>query len=147
MSSDLNNKQHSNKAGFLSLSLAALGIVYGDIGTSPLYAFKEAFAGAHGLPPTASSVLAALSALFWSVMLIISFKYVGVVLRFDNKGEGGVLALTALAHRLAVRGKKSAQDTGHNNGVGRVAAWVIGAGIFAAEIGRASCRERVLMPV
>ncbi|HET6718085.1 MAG TPA: potassium transporter Kup [Rhodocyclaceae bacterium] len=112
---------HAPKAGVYTLALAALGIVYGDIGTSPLYAFKEAFAGAHGLAASAEHVLATLSALFWSVMLIISIKYVGVVLRFDNEGEGGVLALTALAHRLAQNG-------------GRWAAWVIGAGIFAAAL-------------
>ena len=81
------------------LALAALGVVYGDIGTSPLYAFKEAFAGAHGLAPTEPNVLATLSAMFWALMIIISIKYVWVMLKFDNKGEGGVLALTALANR------------------------------------------------
>ena len=128
MNTNLGDKPHIAKAGLMSLSLAALGIVYGDIGTSPLYAFKEAFAGAHGLPPTSASVLAALSALFWSVMLVISFKYVGVVLRLDNSGEGGVLALTALAHRLAGERK------GKGAHAGRMAAWVIGAGIFAAAL-------------
>lgn len=112
---------HHRKAGLYSLALAALGIVYGDIGTSPLYAFKEAFAGEHGLAAEAGNVLVTLSALFWSVMLIISIKYVAVVLRFDNEGEGGVLALTALAHRLAT-------------GVGRRAGMIIGAGIFAAAL-------------
>jgi KUP system potassium uptake protein len=84
-----------------ALALAALGVVYGDIGTSPLYAFKEAFAGAHGMAPTDPNVLAALSALFWSMTMIISIKYVWVMLKFDNNGEGGVLALTALANRAA----------------------------------------------
>ncbi len=83
-----------------ALTLAALGVVYGDIGTSPLYAFKEAFTGAHGLAVTHAHVLATLSALFWAVTLVISLKYVWVVLSFDNDGEGGVLALTALAHRV-----------------------------------------------
>ena len=83
------------------LALAALGVVYGDIGTSPLYAFKEAFAGAHGLAPTEANVLATLSAMFWAMMIIISIKYIWVMLKFDNKGEGGVLALTALANRSA----------------------------------------------
>lgn len=109
------------KATLMALSLAALGVVYGDIGTSPLYAFKEAFAGAHGLPPTHESVWAALSMLFWAVMLIVSLKYVAIVLRFDNEGEGGVLALTALAHRLT-RQK------------GRWGIWVIATGIFAAAL-------------
>ena len=86
-----------------ALVLAALGIVYGDIGTSPLYAFKEAFIPAHGLTPTPDHVLVTLSALFWAVTLIISIKYVWVVLRHDNDGEGGVLALTALAHRASAR--------------------------------------------
>lgn len=91
----------TQKAGTSALTLAALGVVYGDIGTSPLYAFKEAFAGTHGLTPTEPNVLATLSALFWAMMLIISIKYVWVMLKFDNNGEGGVLALTALANRSA----------------------------------------------
>lgn len=88
---------HVPKQKLGALTLAALGIVYGDIGTSPLYAFKEAFT--HGLVPSHANVLATLSALFWAITLIISLKYVWLVLRFDNKGEGGVLALQALAHR------------------------------------------------
>ncbi|MDD5058504.1 MAG: potassium transporter Kup [Sideroxydans sp.] len=88
-----------SKASTGVLALAALGVVYGDIGTSPLYAFKEAFAGAHGLAPTEPNVLATLSAMLWAMMLIISVKYVWVMLRFDNEGEGGVLALAALANR------------------------------------------------
>ena len=83
------------------LTLAALGVVFGDIGTSPLYAFKEAFGGTHGLPLNETDVLAVLSMMFWSITLIVSVKYVAVVLRFDNHGEGGILALLALASRLA----------------------------------------------
>jgi KUP system potassium uptake protein len=90
--------QHAPKEKLGALTLAALGIVYGDIGTSPLYAFKEAFIGGH-LQPNQANVLATLSALFWAITLIVSLKYVWLVLRFDNKGEGGVLALQALAHR------------------------------------------------
>ncbi|MDE2598200.1 MAG: potassium transporter Kup [Rhodocyclaceae bacterium] len=112
--------QPARKQGLLVLSLAALGVVYGDIGTSPLYAFKEAFAGVHGLAPVAANVLATLSMLFWAVMIIVSVKYVGIVLRFDNQGEGGVLALTALAHRLG--------------GNARWGFAVIAAGIFAAAL-------------
>jgi KUP system potassium uptake protein len=82
------------------LSLGALGVVFGDIGTSPLYAFKEAFGGAHPLPLTEANVFGVLSLIFWSVMLIVSLKYVSFVLRFDNKGEGGVLALLVLALQL-----------------------------------------------
>ena len=104
-----------------TLALAALGIVYGDIGTSPLYAFKEAFAGSHPLPLNEANVLATLSIMFWAVTLIIAVKYVWIVLRFDNEGEGGVLALTALAHRLV-----------HENA--RLARMVFAAGIFAASL-------------
>lgn len=95
--------KHASPQKLGALTLGALGIVYGDIGTSPLYAFREAFAPEHGLSPTHANVLAALSALFWAVTLIVSIKYVWLVLRFDNKGEGGVLALQALAHRHARR--------------------------------------------
>ncbi len=79
------------------LVLAALGIVFGDIGTSPLYAFKEAFAEGR-LTPEPESVLAVLSMIFWAVTLIVSLKYVSVMIRFDHRGEGGVLALMARAH-------------------------------------------------
>jgi KUP system potassium uptake protein len=88
------------KSSLTILSLAALGVVYGDIGTSPLYAFKEALSGAHGLPLSEANVLAVLSMMFWSITLIVSLKYVTIVLRFDNGGEGGILALLALASRL-----------------------------------------------
>jgi KUP system potassium uptake protein len=82
------------------LALSALGVVFGDIGTSPLYAFKEAFGGSHALPLTEPHVLSVLSLIFWSVMLIVSLKYVAIVLNFDNRGEGGILALLAFAGRL-----------------------------------------------
>lgn len=104
-----------------ALVLAALGIVYGDIGTSPLYAFKEAFAPVHGLAPTPEHVLVTLSALFWALTIVISLKYVWVVLRHDNGGEGGVLALTALAHRAVARQP-------------RLATIVIALGVFAAAL-------------
>jgi KUP system potassium uptake protein len=82
------------------LTLAALGIVFGDIGTSPLYAFKEAFGSAHAPAVNEANVFGVLSMIFWAVTLVVSLKYVVVVLRFDNKGEGGVLALLALANRV-----------------------------------------------
>ncbi|MGB0128736.1 MAG: KUP/HAK/KT family potassium transporter, partial [Rhodocyclaceae bacterium] len=82
------------------LTLGALGVVFGDIGTSPLYAFKEAFGGHHPLALTEANVLGVLSMIFWSVTLIVTLKYLLFVLRFDNKGEGGVLALLAYAGRL-----------------------------------------------
>ena len=93
----------ASKQSLGALSLAALGVVYGDIGTSPLYAVKEAFSPSHGLEVTPTNVIAALSAFIWAITLIVSIKYVWVVLRFDNKGEGGDLALQALAQRHARR--------------------------------------------
>ncbi|ODS98002.1 MAG: potassium transporter Kup [Lautropia sp. SCN 69-89] len=83
----------SSRSGLPAVTLAALGVVYGDIGTSPLYAFKEAFSGTHALPLTAANVYAVLSMIFWAVTIIVSLKYVSIMLRFDNRGDGGVLAL------------------------------------------------------
>jgi KUP system potassium uptake protein len=83
-----------------ALTLTALGVVFGDIGTSPLYAFKEAFSGEHPLPLSEPRVLGVLSMIFWALTLIVSLKYVSFVLRLDNKGEGGVLALLAYAGRI-----------------------------------------------
>jgi KUP system potassium uptake protein len=78
------------------LALAALGVVYGDIGTSPLYALKEAFHPGHHMLADPQNVMGLLSLIFWSLMLVISFKYLGFILRADDKGEGGILALTSL---------------------------------------------------
>jgi KUP system potassium uptake protein len=80
----------------LVLSLGALGVVYGDIGTSPLYALRECFHGPHAFPVTPDNVLGVLSLVFWSLILVISIKYLVFILRADNRGEGGVLALMAL---------------------------------------------------
>jgi len=78
------------------LALGALGIVYGDIGTSPLYALRDCFSGEHGIAPTPQNVLGVLSLVFWSLIVVISLKYLGFVMRADNRGEGGILALLAL---------------------------------------------------
>src|SRR6266516_2275222 len=78
------------------LSLLALGVVYGDIGTSPLYALQQAFHGQHGIPVTPGNVLGVLSLIFWALILIVTVKYHIVIIRADNKGEGGVLALMAM---------------------------------------------------
>jgi KUP system potassium uptake protein len=78
------------------LALTALGVVYGDIGTSPLYAMREAFHGPHSIPVTAGNVLGVLSLIFWSLVIVVTIKYHIVIIRADNKGEGGVLALMAL---------------------------------------------------
>ncbi|HZE95077.1 MAG TPA: KUP/HAK/KT family potassium transporter, partial [Gemmatimonadales bacterium] len=88
------------------LSLLALGVVYGDIGTSPLYAMREAFHGQHGIPVTPGNVLGVLSLIFWSLLLIVTVKYHVVIIRADNKGEGGILALMALASG-AMHGKRA----------------------------------------
>jgi len=95
-----------------ALTLAAMGVVYGDIGTSPLYAFKEAFGRAGGLALNEANVLAVLSMMFWSIMVVVSLKYVVVMLRFDNGGEGGILALLALATKLTRRQPRLAWFTG-----------------------------------
>jgi len=81
------------------LTLAALGVVYGDIGTSPLYALREAFYGSHPVPLTPANVLGVLSLIFWSLVIVISIKYLVFVMRADNKGEGGILSLMALIQR------------------------------------------------
>jgi len=86
------------KARLAGLSLAALGVVYGDIGTSPLYALKECFdVSKHGIPESRESILGVLSLILWTLTLLVSVKYLWFVLRADNKGEGGILALLALA--------------------------------------------------
>jgi KUP system potassium uptake protein len=79
------------------LALAALGVVYGDIGTSPLYALKECFGAQHGISPTPENVLGVLSLILWSLNFVVSYKYIAQVMRCDNRGEGGILALLALA--------------------------------------------------
>ena len=79
------------------LALLALGVVYGDIGTSPLYAAKETFSAAHGIPLTELNVLGGVSAIFWALMIVVSLKYVTLILRANNRGEGGIMALLALA--------------------------------------------------
>jgi KUP system potassium uptake protein len=80
-----------------TLALGALGVVYGDIGTSPLYALKESFSGEHGFPVTSANVLGILSLIFWALNFVVTFKYLSIVMRADNRGEGGILALLALA--------------------------------------------------
>ncbi|HEX6274456.1 MAG TPA: KUP/HAK/KT family potassium transporter, partial [Polyangiaceae bacterium] len=105
---------------FMTLCLGALGVVYGDIGTSPLYAIRECFHPTHGLPVTASNVFGLLSLIFWSLTTVITTKYLLYVLRADNRGEGGVLSLMALAL---------------GSSKGKVPAWsVIGLGLFGAAL-------------
>jgi KUP system potassium uptake protein len=86
-----------------ALTLAALGVVFGDIGTSPLYAIKETFSPERGIPLNAANVLGGLSTVFWALILVVSLKYVVLVMRADNRGEGGTIALLALASAAVKR--------------------------------------------
>ncbi|MES2354434.1 MAG: potassium transporter Kup [Pseudomonadota bacterium] len=87
----------SSKSNIAALTLAAIGIVYGDIGTSPLYTMKEVFSPAHGVILNQSNLFGVVSLIFWALTFIVALKYVTLVLRADNRGEGGIMALTALA--------------------------------------------------
>lgn len=103
----LDKDSHHPQAPLSLLALAALGIIYGDIGTSPLYTIKECFTGTHGIAPTHANVLGILSMVFWALMVVVSLKYVVFILRADNKGEGGTFSLLAtLRSRLKNNGRK-----------------------------------------
>lgn len=92
------DQQHGGRRYLFTLALGALGVVYGDIGTSPLYAFRECFSDEHhaALPVTHDNILGILSLIFWSLIAIVSVKYLGFVMRADNRGEGGILSLMSL---------------------------------------------------
>jgi KUP system potassium uptake protein len=109
-----------------ALALGALGVVYGDIGTSPLYAIRECFQPAHHLPATEANVLGILSLVFWSLVLIVSIKYLVFVLRADNHGEGGILALLALAIPSESAG-------GHRRRNALIALGLFGAALLGAD--------------
>jgi len=110
-----------SKQSTAALTLLALGVVYGDIGTSPLYAVKETFNPAHGIPLDAGNILGGASAIFWALMIVVSLKYVTLVLKADNRGEGGIMALLALASS-AVRDRP------------RLRAVLLAAGVFGAAL-------------
>ena len=78
------------------LVVGAMGVVFGDIGTSPLYTLRQCFTGQHGLPLTQANILGILSVIFWALMIVVTLKYVTLIMRADNRGEGGIMALTAL---------------------------------------------------
>jgi KUP system potassium uptake protein len=88
--------QNGSRKRLFSLSLLALGIVYGDIGTSPLYALRECFHGPHGMPLSRANIFGVLSLIFWTLIVVVTLKYQVYVIRFDNRGEGGILALLSL---------------------------------------------------
>ena len=91
----------TGRQGLAALTIGALGVVYGDIGTSPLYTIKEVFAPATGVPLDAEHLVGAISVIFWGLMVIVTLKYVTLILRAHNRGEGGIMALTALAANAA----------------------------------------------
>ena len=111
----------------LPLTLTALGVVYGDIGTSPLYAIRECFFGSHAVPPTFENVLGVLSLIVYALLLVISIKYVVIVMRADNQGEGGILALTSL-----IPGRGGAGSGGARLAAGRPV--LIALGIFGTAL-------------
>ncbi|MDC4339169.1 potassium transporter Kup [Acinetobacter baumannii] len=115
----------AKKATLSATALAALGVVFGDIGTSPLYALKESFHAAHGLGIQPENVLGILSIIFWCLMLIISIKYVAIVMRADNNGEGGIMALLALNLRKA--------KIADNKKIYMIAIGFIGASLFFGD--------------
>src|SRR3989338_411549 len=89
-------EEHPTGRRLAVLTLAALGVVYGDIGTSPLYALRECFKPGHALTPEPDNIYGALSLIFWALMLVVTIKYVAFIMRADNRGEGGVLAMLSL---------------------------------------------------
>jgi KUP system potassium uptake protein len=100
------------KGGLTGLIVGAIGVVFGDIGTSPLYTIKEAFIPHYGLVPNHDTVLGVLSLVFWSLMFVVTLKYVAIIMRADNEGEGGIMALMALAQRTLKKGSRSTYAVG-----------------------------------
>ena len=110
----------SSRQALPALTMGAIGVVFGDIGTSPLYALKEIFSGHHPIPVTPDNILGILSMVFWSLMVLVTIKYVAIIMRADNRGEGGSLALLALVTGRATNSR---------------VAWIITLlGIFAAAL-------------
>ena len=116
----------TDRGPLLGLALAAFGVVFGDIGTSPLYAVQTVFSiDDHAVRPSPSDVYGVVSLIFWSVTLVVTIKYVTLVLRADNDGEGGIMALAALVHTVLSR--ISPHRAGIALGLG-----VLGASLFYA---------------
>ncbi len=103
---------HGPGSPHLALVVGAIGVVFGDIGTSPLYTLKEAFSPHYGLTSDHDTVLGVLSLAFWSLMVVVTLKYVTIIMRADNDGEGGIMALMALAQRTLRNGSRSAYVVG-----------------------------------
>jgi KUP system potassium uptake protein len=121
----------SDPKALLKLSLGALGVVYGDIGTSPLYALKECFAPAHGVAPSTPNVLGILSLVFWALTLVIVVKYATFILRADHNGEGGILALLALVTQQ--RSHPEPGQSGRKRHLVLVSLGLIGASLLLGE--------------
>ena len=102
------NDSHAPKGSLLALCAGTIGVVFGDIGTSPIYAFRETFAGHHPITPDPMHIKGVLSLVFWSMMIVVTFKYVFTIMKADNKGEGGSLALLALINRQTAGAKWTA---------------------------------------
>jgi KUP system potassium uptake protein len=115
-----------NKKSLTALTIACIGVVFGDIGTSPLYALKESFSIAHGIPLSNDAILGIISMLFWSMIIVVSLKYVYFILKADNNGEGGILALMALALRKDQGNKNQTTEYTQNT------RWIFLFGIFGA---------------
>jgi KUP system potassium uptake protein len=113
--------EKSTNTSMSALAIGAIGVVYGDIGTSPLYTMHEVFAGSHQLDINPGNVLAILSLIFWSLIFVVSVKYVAFIMRADNHGEGGIMALMALALRTTEGRPRSSQ-------------WILMLGIFGAAL-------------
>ena len=111
----------SDKKGTAALVIGAIGVVYGDIGTSPLYMLRTAFTGEHGLVLDTANVYGVLSVVFWALVIVVTLKYITLIMRADNNGEGGILALTALVSRGLARGQSRRW-------------WLVGFGIFGAAM-------------
>jgi KUP system potassium uptake protein len=112
---------HGHQGPLYKMAIGAIGVVFGDIGTSPIYSFRETFAGHHPLSPSAFHIHAVLSMIFWSMMIVVTLKYVMIIMRADNKGEGGSLALLALINR-SMGGKK------------KWTSWIVLLGVFATAL-------------
>jgi KUP system potassium uptake protein len=115
------NAEVPAKQSTAALALAAMGVVYGDIGTSPLYTIKEVFGGHHPVPVTPENVLGIMSLVFWALVIAVSLKYVVFIMRADNRGEGGIMALTALVTRTSGAGPRQLW-------------WLSALGIFGAAL-------------
>ena len=107
-SSDDEQQSHNASGPLPKLILGSIGVVFGDIGTSPIYAFRETFAGHHPINPDPLHIYGVLSLVFWSMMIVVTFKYVMTIMKADNKGEGGSLALLALINSKSQGAKWSA---------------------------------------